>query len=545
MTPKIAALAPLGATLADTAVIIAREYLRVSKDRSGRAKSTTEQHDENEQHAEANGWQLGEPYKDDHRSASRHATREREDFERLVKDLRSGRFGAHILVLWESSRGSRKNSEWAEFLELLREQGVQVFVTSHGRLYDPRNARDMRSLQEDGIDSEYESEKISQRSRRSHAAALKAGLPSGRIPVGYVRIYDPVTRRLIAQVPDDSPEARQQVERLAERDDKGELVTPLPSPAAPWVRELFARLRQGHSLRSIALDFEARGIRRPDKEDEPGGPYSAEHLRILATRHTYAGLRVYCPERIHGNIRPGMKVEVTEGIWEGLVSREEFYAVQKILGNPERHRPGKAHHLLSMIAKCDVCSAPLSVPNGGDGELALYECRGTGTRRNGKHVAVRKAELDAFIEDGMLRLLESRDLADRIAARDDKSAALQALRDQIAELDNRLDALADNTTLSERVLERRTIALERDLKEARAQERELSTPSELRGLIEPGPGVRDRWAVAPISTKRRVARILLSPAWMGELRIKRAPFSGNQYRRPKIEDRVRWGSASD
>ncbi|MFE3325823.1 hypothetical protein [Streptomyces sp. NPDC059176] len=53
------------------------------------------------------GITLGKPYKDIG-SASRYAKKARNDFERLLADLRNDRFGADLLWLWESSRGSRR-----------------------------------------------------------------------------------------------------------------------------------------------------------------------------------------------------------------------------------------------------------------------------------------------------------------------------------------------------------------------------------------------------------------------------------------------------
>src|SRR6266567_9558500 len=90
-----------------------REYLRVSQDRSGRARSVEEQHDDNMAAGQAHGFTInGEAYADVSLSASRYATKVRGEFRELLADLEHGRFGADVLVLWESSRGSRKVGEW-------------------------------------------------------------------------------------------------------------------------------------------------------------------------------------------------------------------------------------------------------------------------------------------------------------------------------------------------------------------------------------------------------------------------------------------------
>ncbi len=151
-------------------LLTAREYLRVSEDRWKRKASNTQQHDENLVAAERHPFRvLVDQAYSDTVSASRYSKKERKDFAALLSDLKAGRFGADILQMWESSRGSRKVIEWCTLLDLCEARGVLIFVTTHGRMYDPRNARDRRSLLEDAIDSEYESAKIMLRTTRSSA----------------------------------------------------------------------------------------------------------------------------------------------------------------------------------------------------------------------------------------------------------------------------------------------------------------------------------------------------------------------------------------
>ena len=54
---------------------LAREYLRVSRDASGRARSLDEQHSDNVAIAEREGWTLADPYRDESVSASRYSTK--------------------------------------------------------------------------------------------------------------------------------------------------------------------------------------------------------------------------------------------------------------------------------------------------------------------------------------------------------------------------------------------------------------------------------------------------------------------------------------
>jgi site-specific DNA recombinase len=85
--------------------VIAREYLRVSQDRSGRSRSTVEQHGDHEGDCEEHSWRLGTPYEDSSVSASRYSRKRRDGFHELIDDLEYDRFGAQVLMLWENSRG--------------------------------------------------------------------------------------------------------------------------------------------------------------------------------------------------------------------------------------------------------------------------------------------------------------------------------------------------------------------------------------------------------------------------------------------------------
>jgi DNA invertase Pin-like site-specific DNA recombinase len=98
-----------------------REYLRVS---ARGERSIPEQHDDNTRAAEREDVTLGQAY-EDQGSASRYARRKRDDFDRLIDDLKNGQFGADLLWLWESSRGSRRVGEWVTLIELCEENACR------------------------------------------------------------------------------------------------------------------------------------------------------------------------------------------------------------------------------------------------------------------------------------------------------------------------------------------------------------------------------------------------------------------------------------
>lgn len=457
----------------------AREYLRVSKDQGGSGRSTTEQHDDNAKWAEGEGWRLGEPYRDVDRSASRYARREREGYERLIADLAADRFGADVLVMWESSRGSRKVGEWVALLELLEERGVLVAVTTHRRTYDPRIARDRRSMLEDSVDSEYESAKMSARIRRDAAANAAAGRPNGRVPFGYRREYDPATR---------------QGHQL------------INTETAPLIRELFDRVQQGDSFRAICQEWNDRGI-----VGSHGKPFTQIRLREMAMRKAYAGIRTHTVAGVTTDY---------PATWEPIVPRSQFIAVQRILTDPARttRRPGRAVHLLSRIAKCGKCGAPMTVSytRAPAGMSSVYYCP------NGGHAKVEQAELDESVTAVVLAYLASDKVQKHLHNRDDADGELEAAKLAVATVQTELDELADEVAggrLSAALAARAEPGIQQRLDVAQQHLDDLRTPSKLRGLLGAAEKVEQTWNVATLARKREILHFVLSTDLLGELHV--------------------------
>jgi DNA invertase Pin-like site-specific DNA recombinase len=490
-------------------LIPAREYLRVSLDTSGRERSNTEQHDDNVVAAKEHGWRLGEPYSDVG-SASRHARKRRDGFDVLIADLEADPFGAELLVLWESSRGSRKVGEWVQLVDLCEKRGVKIAVTSHGgRVYDPTIPRDRRSLLEDAVDSEYESSKLSLRIKRATRANAAAGRPHGRVPYGYKRTFDPTTGKLDRQV--------------------------LDPVEAPVVLELFERMAAGHSLRSIERDFDARGIRTRN-----GVKFVSQIMRPMLEAPVYNGKRSHVPGTVHISRQERRQREtLIDAQWDAIVPDALYLAVQHRLRGQTSSgpRPGKPVHLLSMIARCDVCDSVL-VATYRDTGVRRYQCR------DACHVFIPADDLDAYVEAQMLTFLTRRENVGKVLAGDDDDRALVDARDAQARVRRELDDLIDQVgrgKLSATLAAGAEPAIQARLAEATRLVDELSTPPLLRGLIDPAGDVRAQWKAAPLTVRREIARIVLAPGMRGELRVKRSPVRGHA---APVEQRIDFRDAA-
>lgn len=476
-----------------------REYLRVSRDKSGKGRSPEQQHADNVRACPDFGVTLvGEPYRDDDRSASKHARKIREDFERLIDDLENERFGAKVLVLWEGSRGSRKASEWVYMADLMDAQGLYVFVTTNERLYNMRKPRDRKDLLQEALDSEYEAALTRSRIKRDTASQASAGRPHGQVRYGYQRFYDEHTGYW--------------------REDQ-------PHPdEAPNVRELFRRLKKGEALAHIGADWRKRDIHtRPrwNKKTEQWETrlFSSQHLRSLALNPAYAGIRVHDPERKGSGTYSAQAVEYP-AVWPGLVTKEDFLAVKRILTAPERRKAkdGRAKHLVSNIAACMVCGGGLNVTTS-KGKLK-YRC--------GKKfcVQIEKEWLEKFATDLILGYLAREDNYSALIL-SDNTAELQKVMDDLAKARSEHDDLA-KADISVALAAKKEPAILKHIAELEAEERRLRTPSQLAGLITPGADVATRWhddELTPITSKRAIARLLFAPDYLGALFVRQAKIT--------------------
>lgn len=482
--------------------LIAREYRRLSDPYGG--TSLEDQGIDNEAAAAEQGWKLAEPYIDDGLSASRYARKARGDFDQMVDDLGSGptgkesRFGADILMIWESARGSRKVGEWVSFIELCEEKGVRIWVTTHERLYDPANGRDRKQLIDDANDSEYESYKTHKRVSRTTGMEAKRGRPHGQAPYGLMPIYDPKTGKLLNWVED--------------------LLRSIV------IRELFRLLELHVPQAEITRRFARRGY-----TNREGRPFTHEHLADMARRHSYAGFRTY-----NGTLH--------EATWDGLVPRKRFWNVQRILGMPGRatYRGGGTRHELTAGLRCSRCDSLFRVQDDNPNRRKpTYRCP-TGCMN------IQKAPIDDLIigKQGdlglLLEYLARGDIYEILAAPPSDDAAVQDLQARLAaarvERNEMREAKGKN--LAEvMVLANSLAAKEQEVTDLEARERELTLPSVVLSIIKPGVDVWQSWCEAPIAGRRQLVRLILSPRYLGYPYVLPSPRTGpNQ---PVLE-RVVW-----
>lgn len=492
-----------------TGTVTAREYARSSKGKGGRSKSTDDQHTENLAAMGGQGWTEGGSYADT--DSAYDESNPRDDFNRLIADLESGRFGAPgtVLVLWEISRLARRIGKGNQVVKLLEAAGHRVHVTSHGRTYDPSNYNDWDTLITGIKDAEKESRLLSSRTQRgvqSNVTATDdqgehAARPHGTCPFGFKRDYAMVDGRMRPVRQYEDPEE------------------------APLIRDLFARILAGDSFKSIERDWAELGV-----TGRRGRPFIAATLRDMATGIHYVGLRA-------------SKGEAVKASWPALVPEDTFYAVQRILADPSRRsrRDGGAKHVLTAALRCNECSGPITVRTrrvGKRRQPAAYECmRGC--------VRLAKEGVDAEVIGTLLAYLARPELYAAISADDTDDSESAAIRTELARRRSELAELeaAETETLAEaRIIAKAVETQTAKIRELEARQRDLAQPSRISEIFpaDADKDVAKRWADLPLTARRELAALLLTPELLGEVWIKRSPSPGILV---PAADRIIWSRA--
>lgn len=506
--------------------LVARDLVRVSKDRSGREKSPDDQHLDHLRTADYQGWELRGPSYRDVGSASKFATRDRDGFNQLMADLESDKFGADILMLWENSRGSRKEWEWLRLIDLAELRHVVFWIDTLDRVLDPARPADRRDLIRAAADAAYESGLMSERVLRGVRRNAEMGLPHGRTTFGYYRRYDE-HGRMIEQV--EHPEH------------------------GPLVREVFARFDSGESLYAIAKDWNRRGVK-----GVKGGKIQPQTLRTILQNPAYIAQRVHDPGREQGSHRLSDLATRVPAAWPAIADPAVYWRIQRVLNDPARTtrptgedkrpsararnarkpRPGSVRHLLTGLAVCDRCDAIVRIRNNHGGHGYGGVCG---------HQHLPQAELEELARDVALRYLAREDVYEVFAQHGEinsvELAAVTAeLEAQRVELE-RFKVSADAGTLS--AIEARAAAgVERRVAALEVRVQELRRPTALAGLIEPGADVAARWAAAGLETQRATLHVLFTEPFIGQMRLLALGATGRWARVP-LRERVRFYRGED
>src|SRR5262245_28271956 len=223
-------------------------YLRISDDRHADELGVRRQEKLCRELAEARGFEVVAVYTDNDQSA--YKGRPRKAYGELLADVATGAIRA--VVAYHPDRLYRHPRDLEAFVEVVEAAGAAVATVQAGEL-DLSTASGRMVARMLGAAARFEGEHKAERVRRKHRELAEAGKPTGGgdRPCGF-------------------------------NDDR---VT-IRRDGAREIRKAAKHLLGGGSLGSIALDWQARGIRTPR-----GGTWSKSSIRRMLSSARIAGLR--------------------------------------------------------------------------------------------------------------------------------------------------------------------------------------------------------------------------------------------------------------
>lgn len=434
-------------------------YARVSQDDQD-GRSCDQQVALGKRDAERESMPIADIYRDDDRSASQYARQSREDWERLVEDLRAhGRAGDRLWGL-DLDRLTRERLIWAKLTHVCQEKAMFLWVG--GKVYDANSSQDMFFLDILLAKAVAEVGDTRRRIMRNVEAMAEEGRPTGWPGYGYTYVYDP---------------------------DSGELAAMVPDPVqAPVVAEIASRVLAGHGYRTIARDLNERLV--PNSIGYVAGQTMANGKVSRGWTPATIISMMRRPSLMGKRSHRGRIIDA--GGWDPIVEPADWWAVQKRLssGGKGAVRDGAARHLLSGIAVCgaepegEVCGARVYAQEsrigakGNRRSMLVYKCLGTHAGASMGHVS-RKA---ATIEEHVLSLLFDRlahpDWADALTEGAPDAADVRSAEADLARARAELEELYSDVEagrVSRRLAAADESRLERDIASLEEQTRPVRT----------------------------------------------------------------------
>ena len=348
-----------------------------------------------EAYAKANGLQVVKVYADRHLSGTNDR---RPQFQQMLRDAAHGRWS--YVLTWKVDRFARNRYDSATYKYRLKRYGVRVIYAKESIPEGPEGIL-LESVLEGS--AEYYSANLSQNIKRGmRYNALECKVNNGSMPFGYCK----------------GPDGRYA----------------LVEGEAEVVREIFRRVQEGEAFTSIANDLNGRGI-----HTKRGGLWGKNSFHRLLENKAYIGTYRYAD------------VTVENGM-PSIIDKTLFLEVAEHLKtkkNPRGRNRGNGEYMLTGKLFCGLCGAPMVGVSGTSrtGDLHFYyacqkkrlehACEKVNVSRDWIERLVVQATLDHVLQDDVIQWI-----ADAVMAyqeREDNSAVLSGLRDQLAENQREVD----------------------------------------------------------------------------------------------------------
>lgn len=455
-------------------------YVRITKDRAGRAESVADQ--ERRGRAYASRTWPGCPvvvFADNAITAGDSDT-ERPGYAQLRDAIRAGRLG-HVWAA-EQTRLERTEIGWFELAADLVAADILEVHTGHDGIV--RVGDEVAGIK--AVLAAAELRRIQARVRAKHEALAAQGRPRGGREFGY----------------------------RPGRDPQGRATLEVHEDEAAHVRWAAGAVLAGWSLSSVAEELNARGVPLP----RGGRSWSTNQVRRTLTKGTIAGLRVH-----HGQV-------IGPARWEPILDRATWEQVRATLDiratvtdrNGQAHvvthtkRAARRHLLSGGVARCGLCDAPLigthrRVYRGGP-LVPYYLCHPS--KGGCARIGIKGEELEAHVAGVLLAELERQAAFGEALAEDMSESKRAGFVAAIAAVDARQVQLARRWAAGD-VPAAAWDAARSDLDAERqrliVELAELPPPA---GRMDPAE-VRDGWELMTVEERRHVVRLYVAAVRVG------------------------------
>ncbi|MEV5567590.1 recombinase family protein [Streptomyces sp. NPDC052196] len=475
---------------------------------------------------------------DDDRSASVYRDKEREEFERMIEWIESGKLD--IVIAFGSTRLQRDVAVYARLRDACKANGV--LWCYGGKIYDLSNKDDRFRTGLDALLGEREVDEMRDNIKRTLLSNAVSGIPHAQPSYGYQRIYDERTGAYVETVkhPEHGPVIGEITRRVGAAEARTGIarrlnlrgVTP---PSWHWTTGMVKRLAAWHpglkENEEIHPDWLARieaavDLRQEARDRLDGGELPKDIARdfidrdepLIMARWISATITAYATDDRYLGYRKHHGKVTNEQAWPALVTKAEHVQAVAVVeaGKAKRkynQRPGRAIHQLSGNMICDVCEIPVSSDR--QHGLPRYSCAAPAPEGGkGYHASAQVSIVDPYVETETFKWLASPAFA-RAYARDD-AELLREMEEAEAEatlLQAELDEFYAEAAAG-RLSARGLVAVEAEMlpkiDEARNRARSLSVPSVVRELAGASvEEIRTVWPSLDLSQRRLIFETLV------------------------------------
>lgn len=365
-------------------------YGRISDDREGRALNVNDQIARGRRYCEHRDWKIVLVRSDNDISATKGDPRP--GFQDIMAAVDAGEID--VIVVVHQSRLWRNRVERATGIGKLADARVSIAATDGPDLdLSTATGRGLAGIigEYDTMESEIKSERVRWKVQQLAAAGKIAN--GGARPFGYIRVYQ------------------------GEGPRRSILREEINEPEAAIIRECADRVLAGHSLRSIVVDLNQRGIRT-----SLGNRWTMQALRALLRSGRIAGLREHRRQIVlDDNGNP------VKAVWPAIITVEQHQQLRALLDAHERPTGARVRtHYLTGFLYCSACADEgVKMAAGRVRGRMVYRCP-PDDGCNGRVILMEP--LRAMVDEYMVRKLSDpatlAELAAREAEEDTESAAL-------------------------------------------------------------------------------------------------------------------------